>query len=200
MGYQSSDTNMENVYYVHKVSPWSQIDVAAIVTAFTNWETSNAAAQRGAYVELVRVTATDLTSLSGVRIDDQLVAPIPGTRSSTPLPANVTFAVKANIGKRGRGTNGRTYWIGLTEGQILDDQMQAAAAGLIVTALETLISDISGAVAGSALGVIHQFINRIWQPNAPFDPIVNYAYTDLNLDSQRDRLPGHKRHRKPATT
>jgi len=190
---------VENVYHAHKDSAWDLTSLGALAAAFVSWETSDAADQRSEQVSLIRVVATDLTDLTSGRVDNKLVAPVDGTIVSPALPGNVTWAVKQNIGERGRGRNGRTFWIGLAETQVIGNIIDTATANSIQTALNALITDIPAAVPGAALGVMHRPPGDPPIGEATFSPTQSFTYTDLFVDSQRDRLPGHKRHKKPAT-
>jgi len=196
MVYDSGGELVQNTYHVHKATAWSNTDMQLIADAFTNWETVTAAPLRSEDVDLVRVTVTDLTSLTSGRIDEQLTSSIPGTLVSPVLPNNVTFALKAAISGRGRGRAGRTFWIGLAENQVFASNLDTAAANAIVTAMNTLINDIATAVATAFLSVMHLFIGGVYQVNAPTSPILEYVFTDLNTDSQKDRLPKHKAHKR----
>lgn len=198
MVYSSGDDLMENVYYVHKNTNWSESDINDMLTIFSTWESTVAADERSQETSLVRMTGTDITSLTGRRVDLPLVAPIPGQEASPVLPANVTFAVKANIGERGKGRNGRKFWIGLAENMVVENAVDETRAGDIQTDLNDLISAVNAGPPAASLGIIHTVSNGVPVEPASFSPILSFSYTDLNIDSQRDRLPGHKRHKRPA--
>jgi hypothetical protein len=196
MGYLLDGELVENVYHVHKSTAWAIGDIGAIAAAFEGWETSSASALRSVDCELIRITVTDLTSLTAGRVDQQLVVPIVGATSSPALPNNVTFALKANIASRGKGRSGRTFWIGLAESQVVLSQILTATADAIQTALNDLLTDISSSVPGAALSVMHLFVNKVYQADAQTSPILTWTYTDLTTDSMKDRLPNHKRHKR----
>lgn len=196
MQYDSGGETVENVYHVHKASAWSGGDMQLIADAFENWETATASVIRSEDVDCIRITVTDLTSLTSGRIDEQLTTAIQGQLTSPVLPNNVTFALKGTISGRGRGRAGRTYWIGLAESQVFASNLDTAAATAIVTAMNTLINDVATAVTGALLSVMHLFVGGVYQTNAPTSPILAYVYTDLITDSQKDRLPKHKAHKR----
>jgi len=200
MGYRLAGEIVENVYHVHKGSTWSLTDLGSLVATFLSWETDTASLLRSNEVDLVRITATDLTNLTAGRVDDQLTAPVVGGVASGALPANATFAIKASIGERGKGRNGRTFWIGLAEDQVSGATIATATADDIQAALNTLLTDIATAIAGAAMCVIHTRAGGVPLTVATFTVIQNWVYTDTLVDSQRDRLPGHKRHKKKVIT
>lgn len=189
---------MQNSYYVKNVAAWSVADLEALVEAFSVWEETRASLERTSDVRLIRVTATDLTSLTSNRVDDILAAPVIGQRTSPTLPANATFALKANIGERGKGRNGRTFWVGLAEDQVTNQSINTVNADNMVTAMNDLITDIDTALPGAQLGIIHTTHNGVPIEPAEFSETQSYNYTDLTVDSQRDRLPGHKKHKRPV--
>jgi hypothetical protein len=191
--YLSGGEKCANVYHVHKSTPWTALNITDVLTEITT-----ASPLRSNEVSLIRITGTDLTSLTSARVDVPLVAPIVGTNVAPVLPANATFAVKANIGERGKGRNGRTFWIGLAENKVAENSVDETYAGNVQTALNTLITDISGGSPVATLGIIHTEVGGVPQSPAPFSAILEWSYTDLFVDSQKNRLPGHKRHKKPT--
>jgi hypothetical protein len=196
MQYRSGGEIVENTYHVHKGSAWTLTDIGSAISAFESWEATTASDFRSNQVDMFRIVGTDLTSLSSGRIDQQLAVPVIGQDAGGVLPNNVTFAVKANIGERGKGRNGRTFWIGLSEAMVTGSTMLSASADNIQSALNTLITDVSAAVAGASLCVLHTRVGGVpITPAVPSD-IQSFTYTDLTTDSQVDRLPGHKRHKR----
>lgn len=194
MRYANGGDYSENVYHVQYGTGWDATSLAALTSAFINWETTVASLIRSDEVALIRVTATDLTSLASSRDDAILAVPVPGGVSSPVLPPNVTWAIKGNIGERGRGRNGRCFWIGLAESMVVGALVNGSIAAGIETALNDLITDIAVAIPGAILGVIHQYAAGVQITPATFSEILAWVYTDLTCDSQRDRLPNHKRH------
>jgi hypothetical protein len=190
--------NQENVFHVHKASPWTPLEIDDLIAAYEAWETAAGSARRGVAMALVRITATDLTSFTAARSDAMLAAPIVGQKVNDLVPSNVTFALKANIGERGKGRNGRCFWIGMVETDVTGDRISLAEAQAIQLALNTLLSDVSAAVPGADVGVLHTRVGGVPITPATFTPTRGYDFTDLFVDSQRDRLPGHKKHKRPT--
>ena len=195
---QNTQEAMENTYHVHKSTAWTIPEIDDLLTGFESWETTSMAPQRSDEVSLVRLTGTDLTSLTAGRVDRKLASPIPGTRTGKALPANATWALKADIGERGKGRNGRTFFIGLDSAQVDNNALVPTYADANLAAQNALLTAVETAVPGAVLGVLHTRANGAPLEPATFSSIVNYVYTDLVLDSQRDRLPFHKAHRRSA--
>jgi hypothetical protein len=193
--YRNSDTNMQNVFYVQKLDGWAAGDLEQLAENYLAWETAEAGPLRSNQISLTRVTVTDLTSLTHGRYDLQLASPLVGGLASPALPASATWALKKNIGQRGRGRNGRTFWIGLGENQVVQDTIDSAAASAIETAMNMLLSDLLTDLGGAEVGVIHRPPVGTGE-EYDFTRQLVYAATDFLIDSQRDRLPGHKRHKR----
>jgi hypothetical protein len=195
MGYLSGGEPCENIYHVHSSVAWTTVLLEDLLATFQAWEMDTASLLRSDEAELIRATATDLTSITSPRYDEPLETPVPGALVSPVLPSNVTLAVKADIGERGRGRNGRTFWIGLSEGQVAMNLVGSVVVTDIVSALNTLITDITTAAPDQTLGIIHTVAAGVPLTPATFSPIIGWSVTDRSIDSQRDRLPFHKAHR-----
>jgi hypothetical protein len=194
--YRNADNTMENVYYARTSSlTWSESQLDDVAAAFQSWESATAAPLRNDTTELYEIVATDLTSLFGIRKSYPVSPPIVGTLAN-PLPANVTVAVKASIGRRGRGTNGRTFWIGMAEGQTAGDSIATISANLIVAALNTIKTTIASMTPIEGLCIPHFVVDHVRPPSVQADIVADYLLSDYYLDSQRDRLPGHKKHKR----
>lgn len=193
MKYRLGTEIMQNVYYVHKDDNWTQSDLDALNQAFIAWEEDTAAPLRSNQVALVAIKSTDLTSLTSPTLSAVLDDAIPGERINPAMPGNVTFAIKADIGERGRGRAGRKFWIGLSEDMCLENGCVEDIPASIQLAMETLSTLVAAALPGVALGIIHTVFNGSPILDALFSEIVGWTFTDELLDSQRTRLPGHKR-------
>lgn len=124
----------------------------------------------------------------------------PGTLAQSTAPNNATMAVKFAIANRGRGMSGRAFFIGLGETNISGGYVNGAYAALIVTAFQTFAEFIETAAACTHV-VAHRYEGNppVRLPAAVPHEVISYSYSDLALDSQKLRLPNHKKRRKPAT-
>lgn len=197
MRYKTSDNTMENVYYVRTSSlTWTEEQLDDVEAALLSWETTDAKDLRSSAVSLYEIVATDLTSLFGIRKAYDVSPVVTGTLDH-PLPMNATIAAKADIGRRGRGTAGRTFWIGLSEDQLAGaDQISNTAADEILSALNVLVATIAAIPPLEGMCIPHFEVNHEKPPSVQADIIVKYLFSDFFLDSQRDRLPGHKKHKR----
>lgn len=193
MVYNFNGQNVENVYHIKGTAPWDATSLNTLNNLLGNWETSVAAPIRSNFVELVKIHSRDMSVANGPEIDTTFA--VPGALTAEPMPQNVTIAVKAQTGLAGRAYRGRSFWIGLvvsdqggTAGQITP-----AKANQILNAMTQLLS-----VAypnGGQMVVVHRREGTTWIDPPVQTPVVSWAFSDLNIDSQRRRLPGHNRHR-----
>jgi len=139
------------------------------------------------------ILLTSLVSITGPRRSIPRSPATPGADVDKALPANATIAVKADIGTRGRGTAGRVFWIGLSEGQCSGNTLAGAAATAIVAALEQLRTDVEGLTNFEGLCVPHMVVGGVRPNPASSTLIQQFVLTDLSMDSQKNRLPFHKK-------
>lgn len=186
---------LQNTFHVHKAGAWTPQDISDVIDAYVAWEGASAKGQRSNTCALAEVRAADLTSPTANYAARNVSPAIFGSRPSQNLPENVTLAVQAGTGKRGRGQQGRVFWIGLCEDQTDGSQMISGRADDIVGALNTLKDSLNG-TAGGTMVTLHSRLN-----GAPLNPrtstnIGTYGVSDLTTDSMRDRLPNHRRHKR----
>lgn len=198
--YRLDFENVENVYHVSHSSldPWPLADMEDIASTFEGWEDTSAKSERGANCQLEEIIVVDETSLTTQRVTRGVSPPIVGTHGGDSLPNNATLAVKADINNRGRGKSGRTFWIGLTEGQVTANTINTTNRDNIVNALNALRASVVALDPGYDMVTVHRVINGIRPAEADYSVIAAYSASDTTMDSQRTRLPGHKRRRRRA--
>lgn len=198
--YTQAGEAVENVFHVARTTgAWTKDDLVALAELFEGWETVTAAPLRTNNVQLNEVTATDLTSLAGFRITMAVDPAIPGTGGSNALPNSATFAIHADTGERGRGRAGRCFWIGLDEDQVAANTVDVAAGGLIEDAMNALRTEIEALGTGYSMCVPHYVVNGVRPPSVLHSQIREWTISDYIIDSQKNRLPRHKRHKKQGT-
>lgn len=137
------------------------------------------------------VKVRDLTPGTGgqVVIQPKVTADPAGRLSGACPPNNVAFAVKIATNNGGRGGRGRLYEQGFTNADITGSTLSAARANTIVSELQAFRAAIEGSDPFK-FGVLSKWLNKVCRPAGNFQQMTVFAYTDLNLDSQRRRLPG----------
>lgn len=200
MKFQTADTLLENVFHARSTAgSWDSTTLDAVEAAFVAWFSGTSYQYVNDSMSLFEMIATDLTSLSGLRRVYPISPPLDGNISADPLPANATFAVKANIGTRGRGQNGRIFWPSLSSDQVTLDQLNKTNADEIVAALNTLRTSIAAVTGCDGLCIPHFVVAGVRPPSVGNSLVTSYSYSDLYVDSQRDRLPFHKKHKRPVS-
>lgn len=197
MRYRLDFENVENVYHVAHASldPWPLADMEDLASTFEGWEDTTAKPARGSNCQLEEIVIVDETSLTTQRVTRGVVPPIVGTHGGDSLPNNATLAIKADINNRGRGKSGRIFWIGLTEGQVTANTINTADRDVIVNALNTLRTNVTALDPGYDMVTVHREIGGVRPAEADYSVIASFSATDTTMDSQRTRLPGHKRRR-----
>lgn len=196
--------NGEIVQNVYHVADWpgtiSGTELQALIDVFQAWETNTARNNRSVECALTEIRATDLTSIGGVQVVEAMVPPIAGTATGDAMPGNVTYAVKLATTRGPRGTQGRTFWIGLAE-QMTDGNLilQVTSTG-IVNALETLRQTLIASSTLGVLAVLHSMENGIPMSPREATPVNQIVARDLVLDSQKSRLPGKRRKSRAQNT
>lgn len=196
--YRTADAQLANVFHARATAAsWDSSTMDAVEAAFVSWFTTTAYQYINQAMGLFEIIATDLTSLSGIRKVYPISPELLGNITADPLPSNATFAIKANIGTRGRGQSGRLFWPSLSADQVTLDQLNKTNADELVTTMNTLRTSIAAVTGCDGLCVPHFMVGGVRPPSVSNSLIISYAYSDLYVDSQRDRLPFHKKHRKP---
>jgi hypothetical protein len=136
---------------------------------------------------LDKIVGTDLSSEFGVKSTYNTGLPIPGTALGSPAPQNVTAAVSWHTGGRGRSYNGRTYLVGFVNEYHSGGVIVPNVAAFINTFYSRVITDISSTTYKFCL-LSKQHNKVILNPYQSHE--ITDMTLDLNLDSQRRRLPG----------
>lgn len=192
MTYRQGTNLMSNIYHVHNDVAWDAASLLTLQELFRDWEGDEGHLYRALSVELTYITVADLTAedagYSAMAVDPS----IGGLLASQALPLNNSMAVTAVTGKRGRGSQGRTFWIGLTEAGVDENVVNNATVAFILGAMNGLKADVN-AIAGWQLVVLHRYEDGVRLADATWTDVVTYAIRDTTVDTQKNRLPNHTR-------
>jgi hypothetical protein len=111
----------------------------------------------------------------------------------------VTCAIKHNTGVRGRGRQGRSFWIGMTETMYTANTIETVTVTAITAAMLALMNDVISLDPDYKLVVTHRQVDGVPLTVGTTSEILSFDIADAILDSQRTRLPGHKRNRRRTT-
>jgi hypothetical protein len=201
VNYAYDNNNMANVFHVRTSDVPSDTDLNTIATNMQTWLDTEWKPLAPTAISAQSIICTSLHDLSGPRRAYAISPAIAGTNTSPALPANVTLAVRANIGTRGRGRSGRTFWIGLCEDQVTNNEVNSTTATAVIsamTALNEVMADIGANLEG--LTSPHFVVGGVRPPVVATSDVLSYSLANFVTDSQRDRLPGHKKAKKRRPT
>lgn len=116
-------------------------------------------------------------------------APQFGDKTSPALPNNVTICASLRSDLAGRSYRGRTYLIGLTEGDVAVNAVTPAE----LTAWADAIVDMAAAIELAAevfWVILSLFSNGVPRVTGNVRGVDTVLFTNSTVDSQRRRLPG----------
>lgn len=176
-----------NVFYFTKDDGYtSEVELEALAQSVVdNWRI-HVLPMQVADVTGVIVKAVDTSQPDG--FGTEFIDPMTGTNAGTAMPVNDTFCIKWVTGRVGRSYRGRTYHIGLMSQAVADSKVLVGSATDFVEAyngwFEAMLAD------GNQLVIASFTHNGAPRTSAVITFVTGATYADLNLDSQRRRLPG----------
>lgn len=217
MHFQLDGQPCENVFYVQKnhrdtgLSDWVPADFDSGMADTVNglvsdWLTgswapnaNHDAACMG--VDIVWNTAVGTGPLEG-RTYTGSPYPISGTLTGEAFPNGVTVAISFRTALLGRSFHGRLYYVGVSREQVdatAPNVLKPDAGVSLQAAYEGLRTSLAASIGvgpmdKSPMGVTSFVHAGALRSPAVFNEITTVTLTDLYLDSQRRRLPGHNRH------
>lgn len=190
------NNNAQNTLHAKATGPIALSDLDDLAGVIEGWLTTDWAPIAAAEWAAQNVTLTDLNSLAGPRKSYPISSPIVGGLTADPIPAGSTLAVQGNVGRRGKGIQGRVFWIGLANSQVDGNTVTSDQVTAIVDALNNLNSLVTAMAAFDGLCVPHLVVGGSRPNPATSDLIVTFLVTNNLIDSQKDRLPFHKKHKR----
>jgi len=120
---------------------------------------------------------------------DYFAVPVTGTAGGATMPNNAAWCIKFLSGLAGRSTRGRNYVAGLSA-DLMDDRnhVKATWAANMVAFYEALQS--AAGDVGGIFCIASRYIDNVRRDVGQTYTVTSIGYTDLVVDSQRDRLPG----------
>lgn len=177
----------ETTYHYRLAAPADATALTAIIhVAFARYTTDN-----GLFAntwEIVKAYARALDTATSPSVELNPAAPIQGAHTSGALPNNVSFAVTRYTGLAGRKMRGRVYWPGIPPDRL--DGSSSIGSGTALAYVGFCEAMLADQLAGAAAA--HEII--LHRATGTHDDVIAYRYSDLFIDSQRRRLPGHNIH------
>lgn len=190
MIYSVGGETCENLFHVHKASPYSLADLQALRGTVLTWYTTVWKGQVHSTVTLVRIRTKALDTDIAPMEDYAVTSGGGGGLASGSLVANnVTYCLKLATGLSGRSARGRWYFIGMSSNSMLNSvDVSTPYRDAVVANLATLRTQLSS--AGHTFCVTSYRHNNAWRTTAVNYDIVSVVAVDLHIDSQRRRLAG----------
>lgn len=182
---------VENVFHVVAATPLPQSEADTIFNIVNDWARTTLRPHQANNVIYREVEIFDPNGAGQPRFVYAGTGQS-GTQSGTPLPNEVTYALKKNTGISGRKFRGRFFHIGLTNTVVNSNTLVPAEVTALVTIYEALRTSL--ATASHPLVVAYRDYSV---PNP--HPIVGAAEVlsitavDAIVDAQRRRGPGRGR-------
>lgn len=180
----------ENVFYVDRGSQAIAVAMAAIGPIVADWFVESLSPWLSQAVSLVGIKITDMSAADGPTLLYNTYMPLNGLDTNTPLPSNVSLAVKLNSTYRGRNSTGRQYLVGVPNGVQTGNTISPTYQVGVKTAYEALITALTG--GDFALSVVSYVIAGVLRGEG-LKSIIASISVDSILDSQRRRLTGRGR-------
>jgi hypothetical protein len=198
--YFLQNNNAANVFHVGYTTPPGLADFGVLGSTISDWLTSDWKPLSSQDWSANQIIMTDLGGPVGKRMSFAVDPEVIGSDVAQAMPANVTAAVKFDTGIRGRGRSGRMFWIGLSEAGVDANQLIPGSTSGILAALNNLNALITALDVFTGMVVPNSFQTRSGIQHhlnpATSNLVEAFAFTDNLVDSQKDRLPFHKKHKR----
>lgn len=195
--YRQGTNLMSNVFHVAKDTEWSGADLDQLLQIYYDWDNLEGKQERAASIELTHLTGAALVSQDAPYRARSVDPAVGGIHASQALPINCTLAVTAVTGTRGRGRQGRCFWIGLAEDMVDENVVTNTSKTNIVDDMNALLTAFNTPL-GWEMCIVHRFRAGERLAEGTFTPIQVFTVRDTTIDTQDLRLPGHRRHKKKA--
>lgn len=199
MIYNLSGEIVENVYHFSKATPYALPELTGIALMMQSWEQEQASSERASACVLTTIRVTALDAQNSPQFVMALNPTIAGQRGSPALPGSVSYAVKLQTERGTRGSQGRTFWVGLAEDQVTGNEVIAFQADNIRANVEGIMTLLLTNPERGKLSVLHSMRNNALLNPRVATEVTAIVLSNLNVDRQGSRLPGkHRKKRTPA--
>lgn len=179
---------IENTLWFEEALPWNAGTIATQCEVLHDWVVAELFPTLSVDLTLREVFGTSMESDTAPTGSFVPASPPAGDVPSNAEAGSVAFGVTFRTGMRGRSFRGRNYVPGIPQSSRSGNQATVAFANTIQAAYQQL----TGAIP-EMLGtwvVVSRFSGGLPRVTGVTTPVVQAAYHDLNLDSQRRRLTG----------
>lgn len=191
MVYTGPNVNrMVNVYhFIRPTLGWDPDALGDLGELLLTWEVQHGRTRRSNQISCIGVECRDLSIQDSFVVSVAPSEPIIGAMNSPTLPANVTMAVSFRTPFAGRSFRGRSYWIGLAEGDVTGDFVSAGASQAILGIMRELVENVPQPL-NAQLAVVSRYHNGAPRATGIATPVTSVILVDRRVDTQRRRLVG----------
>lgn len=179
---------VENTLYFYNPDGVGLAGLIDITDQVGEWWDLHYQPLQGAGVTMIEVYGTDLAAADAPTYTNLEKEGMTGGASATPLlPGNATIAVSFRTVGRGRSARGRNYFVGLTEGSVVENTVSSTIVSAIEDAYNALITFVTPPWQWVVLSRYHNGAPRV---EGLVQPVIAALCVDPYVDSQRRRLTG----------
>lgn len=193
----------ENVFGINRNSsaPCTTSELDSVCNDFVNWWNNGDGVHKikntvGTTYALSTVSAKDLNIVDGAEITHSVNTA--GADTGGALASGLTFAVTLRTARTGRSHRGRCFLVGITVNALATGSKDVADGTWANNQLSAFGGMLLGPYkvlnAGRTLCILSYSNANNYRANISSEDVVSFGYSDLNLDYQRRRAPGHSRH------
>ena len=176
-----------NSLYIQSATAWTVNTVQDQIIALDTWAKAHLLIDASNTLSLNKIIATDLTSQTGISIENAVAGGNSGAEAQTSVPNNVALCVKFVTGTRGRSYRGRWYLAGILASRVVDNRVTLSFAQSVADHFNALKS---GAILeGNTWVVASRITNGAPRTTGIATPVTGVS-CEILIDSQRRRLPG----------
>lgn len=180
--------HVENTLYFLGGGAWNTTQLGTLAFDIRTWWDASIAPEISNTVELSEVYVTDLTSATSPTAQAAGGPSFAGGLTNPSLPNSVSLAVSFRTAGRGRSSRGRNYVVGLTESQVVGNEVVGTAVDALIDAYEVLLGLALPNTAEWV--VVSRFTNNAPRASGVTAPVTDVVVVDPVVDSMRRRLPG----------
>lgn len=189
VSYTLNGVTLSNSYYFGHPAGYDGNDLQNLADALDDWVVTE-------MLPLVLTSAVyNQVEVRGLENENDLVRIAnagagAGSLNETPLPVNVAFCLKRLSGLTGRSARGRVYvgGIGAASLQSNENFISSTRADQFLDAHNAQFAYVTP-YAWTAV-VVSRYHNGAKRSVGEVETLLVWEYTDLRLDTRRDRLPG----------
>lgn len=168
-----------NTFHVSRATAWDMTAMSTLAVLFRDWWNTNYKTQASNAVSLSKVEVRKYDPTNPLALDLPVSPTIPGSNATVPDTGSTTMTMSWRTGLAGRKYRGRTYGVGLSEGDANnDDTVPSPRVVGYASAATALTSNLIA--AGLSLAIFHRIDDT-------FTNVISVVIENL-IDNMRSRL------------